>query len=240
MRDTDRLREKLEVHLDSRQLFFLIFGGAVLACLVFVVGIMTGKRLEARSVKRQRPVTDELTLVDEESRTATKGLTFHDELVKPDSRSLGNVPKEVGEWKDMGQAPKPADPKVAAEAPKGGKGKGMAPAAAVVKVEAEPKADAAETAEAAPGDGGEAKPAPVPARKYTLQVSAFQSKEEAEQMLKKLQEQGLRPYLSATSVASKGVWYRVRVGNFPSWKHAVDAKRKFEEQLNMTAYVSRR
>jgi cell division septation protein DedD len=182
---------------------------------------------------------DELALVDADTKAATKGLTFHDELVKPDHRSLGNVPKEVLEWKDMGQTPK-ADPKAAAGAAKVGQGKdkGMATAPAPADVQAEAKGET--EAEDPATEGPEAKPAPVPNKKYTLQVSAFQSKEEAGQLVKKLQEQGLRPYLSATSVAGKGVWYRVRVGNYPSWKHAVDAKKKFEEQLNLTAYVSRR
>ena len=217
MRDTDRLKEKLEITLDSRQLFFLVFGGAVLACLVFVVGVMTGKRLESRQIRKHRPAAavDELAAVDEDSKLAGKGLTFHDELVKPDSRTLTHVPKEVMEWKDMGQAPKAA-PKADAA-----KGKGQA----------EPKA-----AEAQP----EAKAEPKPAKKYTLQVSAFQSKAEAEEMMKKLQGQGLRPYLSATAVPNKGTWWRVRVGTFPSKEKAADAKRKFEEQHNLTAYVSRR
>jgi len=230
MRDTDRLKEKLEIHLDSRQLFFLVFGGAVLACLVFVVGVMTGKRLESRQARKGRPAAamDELANVDEDSKLAGKGLTFHDELVKPDSRTLTNVPKEVGEWKDMGQAPKAAAPKAGEPAKGKGKGKGALAVAA-------PKADApvaeTEVPEAA---------VPKPDKKYTLQVSAFQSKAEADELVKKLQGQGLRPYLSATAVPNKGTWYRVRVGTYPSKQKAADAKRKFESEQNLTAYISRR
>jgi cell division septation protein DedD len=229
MRDTDRLKEKLEITLDSRQLFFLVFGGAVLACLVFVVGVMTGKRLESRQAKKQRPTAalDELASVDEDSKLTGKGLTFHDELVKPDSRTLTNVPKEVEEWKHMGQAPKAA-PKAE---PAQGKGKG--------KAEARP-ADAPPQAEAK-AEANEVAPEPAkPAKKYTLQVSAFQSKAEANELVKKLQGQGLRPYLSATAVPNKGTWYRVRVGTYPSKEKAADAKRKFESELNLTAYISRR
>ena len=45
MRDSDRLKEKLEVSLDNRQIFYLFFGSAVVACLVFVVAAsMTSSR----------------------------------------------------------------------------------------------------------------------------------------------------------------------------------------------------
>ena len=45
IRDADRFKDKVEVSLDSRQIFFLFFGGAVVACLVFVLGVMVGKRI---------------------------------------------------------------------------------------------------------------------------------------------------------------------------------------------------
>jgi len=42
-------KDKIEVSLDGRQIFYLFFGGAVVACLVFVLGVMVGRRLEARA-----------------------------------------------------------------------------------------------------------------------------------------------------------------------------------------------
>ena len=48
VRDAEKLKDKIEVSLDGRQVFFLFFGGAVVAALVFVLGVMVGKRLEAR------------------------------------------------------------------------------------------------------------------------------------------------------------------------------------------------
>ncbi|HRK48052.1 MAG TPA: hypothetical protein PK324_20635 [Nocardioides sp.] len=39
-------KDKIEVSLDGRQIFYLFFGGAVVACLVFVLGVMVGRRLE--------------------------------------------------------------------------------------------------------------------------------------------------------------------------------------------------
>ena len=42
-------KDKIEVSLDGKQVFYLFFGGAVLASLVFVLGVMVGRRVEARS-----------------------------------------------------------------------------------------------------------------------------------------------------------------------------------------------
>ena len=47
--ESDLYRDKIEVSLDGRQIFYLFFGGAVVACLVFVLGVMVGRRLEARA-----------------------------------------------------------------------------------------------------------------------------------------------------------------------------------------------
>ncbi len=64
MRDSDRLKEKLEVSLDNRQIFYLFFGSAVVACLVFVIGVLVGKRLENRKIRQAPPAAaDELALM---------------------------------------------------------------------------------------------------------------------------------------------------------------------------------
>jgi hypothetical protein len=46
--NVERWREKVEVKLDNRQVFFLFFGSAVVACMLFVLGVMVGKRIESR------------------------------------------------------------------------------------------------------------------------------------------------------------------------------------------------
>ena len=59
--DTDLYKDKIEVSLDGRQIFYLFFGGAVVACLVFVLGVMVGRRLEARGhVDRVATQVDEI------------------------------------------------------------------------------------------------------------------------------------------------------------------------------------
>src|SRR5262245_27998104 len=57
IRDAERFKDKVEVSLDNRQIFFLFFGGAVLACLVFVLGVMVGRRMEGRERVAHRAQT---------------------------------------------------------------------------------------------------------------------------------------------------------------------------------------
>src|SRR5688572_25026815 len=47
-REAELYKDKVEVSLDGRQIFYLFFGGAVIVGLVFVLGVMVGRRVEAR------------------------------------------------------------------------------------------------------------------------------------------------------------------------------------------------
>src|SRR5258706_16458862 len=60
-------QDKIEVSLDGRQIFYLFFGGAVIVGLVFVLGVMVGRRVEARGhVERAQTQTavDPLAALD--------------------------------------------------------------------------------------------------------------------------------------------------------------------------------
>src|SRR3954467_2930994 len=83
MRDLDRWKDKVELSLDGRQIFFLFFGSAVAACLIFVLGVLIGKRLEARALAlTPAPVEDPLAALDSlgEADDVDEGLTFHKAL----------------------------------------------------------------------------------------------------------------------------------------------------------------
>src|SRR5438067_144552 len=47
-REHELYKDKIEVSLYGRQIFYLFFGGAVIVGLVFVLGVMVGRRVEAR------------------------------------------------------------------------------------------------------------------------------------------------------------------------------------------------
>ena len=97
-----------------------------------------------------------------------------------------------------------------------------------------------------------AKPAGAPARKvafatpppsvdpkakghFTLQLGSFPDRAEAEAFSQRFTAQGA--YVIASEIPGKGIWYRVRVGDYASAKDAIAAKGTFEKQHSVIAYV---
>ena len=64
LRDVERWKDKIEVRLDNRQVFFLFFGSAMVACMLFVLGVIVGKRLESRGRAMASVVEDPLAALD--------------------------------------------------------------------------------------------------------------------------------------------------------------------------------
>ena len=74
---------------------------------------------------------------------------------------------------------------------------------------------------------------------FTLQLSSFQDRAEADQFTEKLRKEGLKPYLLPTRIPGRGVWYRVRLGHYKNWEQAVAAKQGFERKQRLIAYVAK-
>jgi hypothetical protein len=64
LRDVERWKDKIEVRLDNRQVFFLFFGSAMVACMLFVLGVIVGKRLETRGRAEAPALEDPLAVLD--------------------------------------------------------------------------------------------------------------------------------------------------------------------------------
>lgn len=81
-RDVERWKDKVEVRLDNRQVFFLFFGSAMVACMLFVLGVIVGKRLESRGRAQAPMIEDPLAALDRfgvegaGSATGPSALTF--------------------------------------------------------------------------------------------------------------------------------------------------------------------
>ncbi|HEX4457455.1 MAG TPA: SPOR domain-containing protein, partial [Polyangia bacterium] len=291
MRDLDRWKDKVEISLDGRQIFFLFFGSAVAACLIFVVGVLIGKRIEARALAMQpAPIEDPLAALDQlgDADEADEGLTFHKALaargdkpekadnkadkavepakpVKVADKSDKTSPKLDGKVADKNDKSDKADkvaltamtdddldarpeaapskPEAVAAKDKDGKVDGDA---GVTKKKPDAKSTVAQkplpptkaqVVQATPAKKPDANKKPDAAQShFTLQLSAFPDKSDAEEFMHKIQTAGYKPFLVASEIPGKGVFFRVRVGDYASRQSAVDAKAEFERKQRIIAY----
>jgi DedD protein len=230
VRDAEKLKDKIEVSLDGRQVFFLFFGGAVVAALVFVLGVMVGKRLEARERVAHKASTsaqvDPLAALDE---------LGADERADEKGDDLAFATALAADARKAAAAPAPANPAPARDAAK-------AEVAAADKPEkAEPPAKAEKAAADKPekSDKGDKDKPKDKKTKFTLQISSFQERSEADALLAKLSASGFKPYMIMSNVPEKGVFFRVRIGEYPSKADAQDAKAEFEKKQHLLAYVTK-
>jgi cell division septation protein DedD len=217
-----RWREKIEVRLDNRQVFFLFFGSAVVACMLFVLGVIVGKRIESRGRAAAPEIADPLAVLDRAGKPASAAastpaeapreeLTFPSKLIAGPSK--GRAPKPVA-------AAKPADP----PRPK---------PVAVAKPAAAPVDPPKPKLAPPPAD-----PAKAPKGKYTLHLGTFPTKDEADAYAKKYAAQGA--FVVASESADKTPVFRVRCGNFASYPEVTAAKTAFEKRNNVIAFVAAR
>ncbi|HMF42530.1 MAG TPA: SPOR domain-containing protein [Polyangia bacterium] len=231
-RNAERWRDKIELRLDNRQVFFLFFGSAVVACMLFVLGVMVGKRIESRGQAAAPEMQDPLAALDRAHKPASGAdapapeLTFPNTLIAPATKAKAAKPAAPPAPKPAVAAPaKPAAP-VAAPRP-------AVPPAAPPRSVAPAAAPSRPTAPAAAAD-----PAPTAKAKgkYTLQLSTFASAQEANAFAQRYPG----AFVIGGEVPGRGVAYRVRYGNFPTYKDATSAKDSFEKQHNLIALVAAR
>ena len=259
--DTELYKDKIEVSLDGRQIFYLFFGGAVVACLVFVLGVMVGRRLEARGhvdkVAGTSAARDPLAALD---RMGSDGTMTFPSALSGSGGPTAAVDREIAAMRARkkelaAEAAKPTAVKPEAVKPDAVKPDAVKPDAAkpdavkpdavkpeaakptAVKPEA-PKPEAAKP-DASPATKPDA-PRSVDAAKakFTLQLSAFQDQAEAEAFLSTVKSAGYGAYVTAADVDGKK-FYRVRLGNYASYDDAVAAKAEFEKKVPKIAYVTR-
>ena len=257
-READLYKDKIEVSLDGRQIFYLFFGGAVIVGLVFVLGVMVGRRVEARGhVDRARTTAavDPLAALD---RLEDKGgLSFKGSLMgdpapsdvehaigamekaraaKPEPKPEPKVEKKLEEPKPEKKVEPVAEVKVEkkkdepkkVEEPKKVDEPKKSELVAEVKIE-KPKTDEKKVEDKKSDE--------APRSKYTLQLSSFQDKAEADAFLSSIKSQGYQAHVVEATVSGKGTFYRVRMGSYKSIEAANDAKAEFEKASKKSASV---
>jgi cell division protein FtsN len=265
-REAELYKDKIEVSLDGRQIFYLFFGGSVIVGLVFVLGVMVGRRVEARGhVDRARVAATVDPLAALDRLEGGNGLSFQGALRGNDAPA-SDVEKQIAALES-----KPAAAKLEkkTEAPKIEKKAEAPKVEAKVETSEEPKADhdaepkvepkvekKAEAPEIEPKvapkvepkiekKADEAKvekkadePKKDDKKRYTLQLSAFQDKADAEALAQTVKAGGYEAYISEGVVDGKQ-YLRVRTGTYRSQDAANAAKSDIEKVANKSAIVTR-
>lgn len=217
MRDVHKLKEKYEVSLDTRQIITLTFVGLIALGGVFVLGVAVGKKLSAED-KVSQPA-DLLSQLDAKSEPK---LTYQEELTKDAPKPPKPAPAPAPPEPEL--PPAPVEP----PAPK--------PEDAVPTRTATPEHDAGDLKEAI---ARAQKPVEAtPDGSWTLQLSAYQDKAEADRFAADLRGKGYAPYVVEAVVAGKGTWYRVRMGRFPSKDAAARYLADFQRETQIPAFVT--
>ncbi len=271
MREAELYKDKIEVSLDGRQIFYLFFGGAVIVGLVFVLGVMVGRRVEARGhVDRARvsATVDPLAALD---RLEGGGNLSFQGALRGNDTPASDVEKQIAAMQKAEPATakksdkKADEPKAQAKTEAKTEAKKVAPAHDEPKVEekkAEPKAEKPEKKSEEPkaeksekkSDEPKAdktekksddktaktddKPAKAESSRYTLQLSSFQDRHEAEAYLDSIKASGYEARLTEATVDGKQ-FYRVRMGSYKSSEAANEAKAEFEKTAKKTAMVTK-
>ena len=241
-REPELYKDKIEVSLDGRQIFYLFFGGAATVGLVFVLGVLVGRRVEARGHldrAETRTAGDPLAALDRLERS--DNLSFHGALTG--SESPTEVEKAIGEL-DRRRAGEPIT-RPEADKPRIDKHDGDKKSKKHDDASAEARSDARDDArpdgraEGKPSARAEGKPAAESKGRFTLQLSSFQDRSEAEAFLTAMKSAGYQPYLTEADVGGKGTFYRVRLGSYRSLEAANDARTEYEQAAKKTAQVMR-
>jgi DedD protein len=214
LRDVDRWKDKIEVRLDNRQVAFLFFGSALVACLLFILGVIVGKRLESRGRALAPEIEDPLALLDRVAST-TAAPRREEPVAAAAARPAAPRPERTAPPPAAVPTPKKvvAVPVPAAPPP--------APAPAPTHSESVAAATLKEVARGKP--------------RFMLQVGSFPDRAEAEAFAGSFPTE--KPIVVVSEIPGKGTWYRVRLGTFQAFKEAVDAKMVFEKRYSKIALV---
>ncbi len=239
MRDAHRMKEKYELSLDNRQIVSLTVGGLVVVGAVFVLGVVVGKKLAVDDHTAAAP--DLLSALDQRaaamySMQKDASLTFQDELTKKPEPMVEAKPIEAPKPVVVAAAEPPPPPKheipvVVMKAPEPPK-----PAEAVptrINEDAGALRDAIARAQKP-----EPKPETSPDGTFTLQLSAFQDRAEADRFAAGLRDKGYAPFIVEAVLPAKGTWYRVRMGRFPTRDAAGRYLADFKRETSIDAIVT--
>ncbi len=215
VRDQQRLREKIELTIDDRQVAALAVGALLLLAGMFALGLLVGMQIARRSP--QPALAGDLVALDEQRAHAQRSAPPRAAAV-PEPRPA--APKPAAE---STVAAEPARPDAAK--------KELPPPPTTVSVA--PARTVAVTPEGPPA----LPEPPADPGKFTVQLGALQDGADAAQLAARAAAVGLKAYVAEARLPGKGVWYRVRVGAFADKDSAERFRRDVERELRTSAVV---
>ncbi len=205
-----KVKERIELSLDGRQVASIVVGALVLLGVVFVLGLNLGRQLAVKQLEGTRG--DVLAGLDRPppapaAPISDDALTFHDRLTKDkapvDEAAARPLPVAPKPAVTPAQAARPASA-AASSAPAGAPSSATANALRSLTGPTPPMAGAAAT------PGG-----------FTVQLISTSSRAEADKLVGKLE--GFEPRVESAEVTGKGRVFRVRVGSYESRAEAEKA-----------------
>jgi DedD protein len=219
-REVDRWKDKIEVRLDNRQVAFLFFGSALVACLLFVLGVIVGKRLESRGRALAPEFEDPLALLDRVASTS---------VVTPRREETVSPPAAASRPRPPARTERPPTNPASSTAVT------ARPVAVVSPAAPAPASSTPAPKRPEPVSVATVKEGGKPKARFMLQIGSFPDKAEAEAFAAGFVLE--QPIVVISEVPDKGTWYRVRFGDFQGFREAVDAKLVFEKRHNKIALV---
>jgi cell division septation protein DedD len=195
----------------GRKWIWAVAGVALLLLVTFVSGVRVGKELGRPSLKREAAVF----LQDK------AGQKIPIRVGEP-----GKGPSREEEGK--AGSPESAE-KIKTKEPAENKGKEQPPPA---------EKDSGSASKTALVQPPPAKVPPAPKAKYTLQIAALNSAEEAKELVAKLKSKGYDAYAVTGTAAAKGALHRVRIGSFPSLQEARQFAVEFEKKEKIKTIIT--
>jgi septal ring-binding cell division protein DamX len=209
--------------IERKQLVLIFVLILAVAAVSFSLGVMFGKRsspVPEVHVGKERSGSPPIAQIEpppkpvaEAAAEGTEHLTFYDNLPKGKQAPLGsgiNLPPAQ-------KADLPGKEVVAKPAP-------VSPPPAPA-----PKAPAVAPVTASASAGG-----------FVVQVASFRTKQDATKLADRLRSHGLKIFVETADLGSKGVWYRVLSGPFPSRDNADRAVDFLREKERLSAIVRSR
>ena len=213
-------------NLDSRQMMFLIAGYCFLCVLVFALGVVVGRATTTpdtvaetentvASLPREQAATPRPDLAsgsriplmpsDQPKSQAAQGPEYSFSPPLPQTPALDKLESAATPAARPKPAPTPEvtrEPEPPALTPKAEERREVEPRRPVATTETKPKAPAATRVSL--NQSGD----------YTIQVSSFRSMDQASELKGRLSKKGYAAYVQSVDLSDKGMWHRVRIGNY--------------------------